>query len=345
MDHEFIPNEPAPSYTEPADLIPTARKHFSRLGLIYLIGALLIIGIQSLALFIVEKINPALLESVNISLLCSMLPMYAIAIPLTALLLKKGVPATTIEKKKMTTGQWIVSFIICYAGMYISNFVGLILTQIIGLLKGSIVQNNIVDIVSTTNPWINMFIVVLLAPIFEELLFRKLLIDRTVKYGEGISILFSGLLFGLFHGNLNQFTYAFVLGLFFGFIYVKTGNIRYTILLHMLINFMGSVLGILLLNLLDYDALMTSMQDPATMVTYMTSHFPQLMIYMLYVLLLLGLVIAGIVLFIVNHKKMHLLPGEITLPKGKRFSTTILNLGMILYLVYWVVMIIMQLFQ
>ena len=47
-------------------------------------------------------------------------------------------------------------------------------------------------------------------------------------------MLFSGLMFGLFHGNLNQFVYAFVLGLCFGFIYVKTGNIRYTIGLHML---------------------------------------------------------------------------------------------------------------
>ena len=69
-------------------------------------------------------------------------------------------------------------------------------------------------------------IAVLIAPTAEELLFRKLLTERIVKYGELAAVLASGLFFGLFHGNLNQFSYAFLLGLFLGFIYVKTGKLR-----------------------------------------------------------------------------------------------------------------------
>ena len=34
-----------------------------------------------------------------------------------------------------------------------------------------------------------------------------------------------------------------------------------------------------------------------------------------------------------------------TLPKGKRFSTTVLNVGMALYMIVWIVIIIVQLFQ
>lgn len=157
-------------------------------------------------------------------------------------------------------------------------------------------------------------------------------------------MLFSGLMFGLFHGNLNQFVYAFVLGLCFGFIYVKTGNIRYTIGLHMLVNFLGSVLGVAILKWLGDDFLSVA-SDPAGMMSYMTGNFGKLIVYFIYIFLLLGVAIAGIILFIVNLKKIRFQPGMNTIPKGKRFSTTVLNVGMALYMIVWIVIIIVQLFQ
>lgn len=163
-----------------------------------------------------------------------------------------------------------------------------------------------------------------------------------LQYGEGVAVLFSGLMFGLFHGNLNQFVYAFVLGLCFGFIYVKTGNIRYTIGLHMLVNFLGSVLGVAILKWLGDDFLSIA-SDPAGMMSYMTGNFGKLIVYFIYIFLLLGVAIAGIILFIVNLKKIRFLPGMNTIPKGKRFSTTVLNVGMALYMIVWIVIIIVQL--
>ena len=80
------------------------------------------------------------------------------------------------------------------------------------------------------------------APIFEELVFRKLIVDRLIKYGEFIAIFTSGLTFGLFHGNFQQFFFAFALGALFAFIYARTGRIRYTIGLHMTINMTTSVI-------------------------------------------------------------------------------------------------------
>lgn len=352
MDNQFIPSEQNQTPVEltapildQAALTKEARSQFSKIGLIYVLGALLIVGIQYLVIAIMNVTNPALLSNINSSLLLTMIPMYAVAMPIIMFFIKKFIPATRIEKKKMPVSHWLIIFTICYAGMYLSNIAGLILTQVISLVKGSPVANGILDIATSTNLWINIFVMVLLAPIFEELLFRKLLIDRTVRYGEGISVLFSGLMFGLFHGNLNQFAYAFVLGLLFGFVYVKTGNIKYTIILHMVINFMGSVLGILILKFLDYDALMAASSNPADMMPYVTAHLPQLLLYVFYLILVFGLMITGIIFFIVKAKQFRCLPGEVVIPKGKRFSTTILNLGMILYLVYWIVMIILQLFQ
>lgn len=338
MVHESLPSEPD-------DIVKNARSHFSKIGLTYLLGALAIMAFQSIAFALMKNAKPDLLADTNISTLTAMIPMYLLGVPLMIFLIKTFVPAGHIEKKKMSVGQWLIAFIICYAGMYLSNLVGLFLTQIIGIFKGNPVSNGILDLITSTSIWLNIFLTVLLAPIIEEFLFRKLLIDRTIKYGEGISILFSGLMFGLFHGNLNQFTYAFVLGLLFGFIYVKTGMLRYTIFLHMAINFMGSTVGVLLLKYLDLEAMTNAMQDSASAMPYLMRHLPQFLIYCLYVFLLIGIVIAGIVLFIVNARKFRCMPGEITLPKGKRFSATILNLGMLLYLVYWIGTIIMQLLQ
>lgn len=336
MENEF-------ATTTADNTLRDTKRHFSRLGLMFLLGTLMVYGVQIGASAIANAVNPDLMNSTAYALLITMIPMYAIAIPLMALLIRT-VPAVSLEKKKMTAGQWILTFLMCYGGTYVSNFVGIILTQVIGAIKGSPVSNNMVEVATSSNILVNFFIMVICAPIAEELLFRKLLIDRTVKYGEATAILFSGLMFGLFHGNLNQFVYAFVLGLFFGFIYVKTGNIRYTILLHMLVNFLGSVVGVIILNWLG-DEFINALSDTSLLMTYAMDNMPKIMTYFIYIILLLGIAIAGIVLLIVNARKILFQPGEVTIPKGKRFSTTVVNVGMGFYFLFWIFTIIFQLLQ
>ena len=88
--------------------------------------------------------------------------------------------------------------------------------------------------------FLGVLVVGILAPIVEEIIFRKLLIDNMSKYGIVASVTISAFLFGLFHGNLAQFFYAWALGIIFGFVYVYTGKIIYTILLHMSGNLVSS---------------------------------------------------------------------------------------------------------
>lgn len=328
------------------EMMTQTKKHFSKLGLMYFLGSLIIMGIQLLTSFIIEAVDLDIFDNYDIHFLVIMLPMYAISMPIMALLIRTVPAEQPVVKKKMTVGQWFVAFIMCYAAMYLSNIVGLLLTQIIGIIKGSVVNNSILNIASSTNPWTNFLVMVICAPIAEELLFRKLLIDRTAKYGEGCAVLFSGLLFGLFHGNLNQFVYAFVLGLFFGFIYVKTRTIIYSILMHMVINFISSVLIISLIKACGYDKIMSSMNsNPDAMMAIMMERLPQWLLFILCMVVIFGLVISGIILLVINLKKFTCNPGEITIPKGKRFSTFILNVGMILFCLLWIVQIIIQLFQ
>ena len=68
-----------------------------------------------------------------------------------------------------------------------------------------------------------------------------------------------------------------------------------------------------------------------------------MLIYLGYFLFLVVAVITGVVLFITKRKKFVVQPGEITIEKGQRFKTMILNVGMILYCIFWIAMIIIQL--
>ncbi len=280
----------------------------------------------------------------NISLIISSLSMYLIAMPLLVIIVRT-IPGMVIHKKKMTAGQWIIAFFMCYALMYVTNVIGTFTTAIFGTLKGDLVDNPIQDILTGLSPLTAFFLMVICAPIVEEYVFRKLIIDRTVQYGQATAILLSGLMFALFHGNFNQFVYAFTLGVFWGFIYVKTGRLIYTVALHMTVNFLGSIPGLLLMKSTFFNQLsLLAENNPSAIVGLVMQHPVQFLLICFYMLLLFGLVITGIIFWAINFKKFKCAPGEITIPKGKRFSTIILNVGMILYCLFWIIQIILQLF-
>ena len=84
--------------------------------------------------------------------------------------------------------------------------------------------------------------VVLVAPLLEELIFRRLLLDRLLVLGDWSAVALSALLFGLFHTNLYQFFYATLVGLVLGYLRIMSGSVLWSVALHMFINFFGSVL-------------------------------------------------------------------------------------------------------
>ena len=104
----------------------------------------------------------------------------------------------------------------------------------------------VANLATAAGPGVEMVVAfAVLAPVFEELVFRKVMVDRVLPYGEWPAILFSGITFGLFHGNLTQFFYAALLGMVLAYVYIRTGNILYSIGLHACVNFLGGVLPML----------------------------------------------------------------------------------------------------
>ncbi len=324
----------------------TAKKAFSRIGLIYLVGILLIYAISAVVSFVIALINEDLASDMNVTLIAgSVAPMYLVGFPLMYLFMKK-IPAVKIEKNRLGVGKWFLYAFICLGLAYSSNIVGNILTSIIGEAKGGAVDNIILDVTASVSPWVILGYMVLLAPIGEELMFRKLIVDRAAKYSKGIAILLSGLMFGLFHGNLNQFVYAFVIGCFFAFLYVKTGDIKVSISMHMLFNFLGGFVAANLLEELDVEALLAAEDDTAAVIAMVAANPGPWIFYGFFIMFVLITVIVGVVLFIVfaAQGKFKVTEAPDALPKGRRAAAAFCNVGMILYIIFWTCMIVMQLF-
>lgn len=97
---------------------------------------------------------------------------------------------------------------------------------------------NIFKQIFSCNIIIQFYILVFVAGITEELLFRGVILRAFLThYSEKKSILVSAAMFSLFHLNPYQMISAFVLGIVFGWLYVKTKSIWFCIFCHGFSNF------------------------------------------------------------------------------------------------------------
>ena len=81
------------------------------------------------------------------------------------------------------------------------------------------------------------FIMAIFGPFCEEFVFRGIIYGGYRKEGRGLAaVLFSGLLFGLMHMNLNQACYAFVIGIALALLAEASGSIWTSILFHGIFN-------------------------------------------------------------------------------------------------------------
>ena len=92
---------------------------------------------------------------------------------------------------------------------------------------------------------ISMLCVVVVAPIFEEVLFRgKIFSVFSATLSPLLSALASALLFGVMHGNVAVALEAFVVGIVLSYIYILKGSIFAPILLHIMNNIVAYVMMI-----------------------------------------------------------------------------------------------------
>ncbi|WP_459481969.1 CPBP family intramembrane glutamic endopeptidase [Clostridium saccharoperbutylacetonicum] len=84
----------------------------------------------------------------------------------------------------------------------------------------------------------------LVAPIFEEFIYRGAILRSLEKYGKKFAIMVSALLFGMMHGNFYQIFMAMGVGLILGYLATEY-SIKLTIILHIINNVSVQALTIL----------------------------------------------------------------------------------------------------
>ncbi len=281
------------------------------------------------------------------SFLNIIIPMYVIGFPILALSLSK-MDKVKIEKNKWHFGHYLLAVLLMYGMVGVGMIIGLICHFLVITPLGIPFSDSsaLAELILNSNPIWRILTVGILAPIVEEMIFRKLLIDRVVKYGEWTAILTSGIMFGLFHGNFQQCFFAGLIGGLFAYIYIRTGKIWATMLLHATLNLMTSVVTVGLLTSLDsqkiaeFSAITQNpeyMTNPALQqqaLEMFAEVGPGLILLPLWIFVLLALVTGGIVAWIVIliMKKIKIQKSENYVKGGMKYAWG--NVGMAIFIVY-----------
>lgn len=304
------------------------KKIFSKICLALFVYLLVSQGLSIALVYVLAYTAPKLLYSQDFLMLLSSVVQYAVAFPIFYKAIKsvpKQEPAATRISIKSLLKYLTVCMLFVYIGNYISNF---LLTRI-GSLMGRMPENQLDSMLDATSIYVSLLVVGLVGPIFEELIFRKLFIDRLTPYGDAVCVFFPALIFGLFHGNLYQFFYAFLIGAMLSYVYTKTGKIVYSIVIHMFINLFCGILPTLVYSLVDYDQLIEMVSAGTLTDEYVMANAGPLSLFLFYTYGFLAMVVIGFVVFWRNYRKIHLNKGEIRWPKGSGGDIMFFNAGAI----------------
>ena len=236
------------------------RKNSSKIGLVIGFAVILLIIFQVLGGIIVSVFLEGISNSItfisqsNIYLILSCF-IFVISIYLPYLLLKSYIPKEErknadeadrkINKERIIqcikyiiVGIPIISIIQMICSFAIEKMgVGVDVTETLGVFNYSGVLSTILIFLQ----------VAILPAIFEELFVRKGIIGVTKRKGAIFAVVVSSLIFATIHMNVSQFIFAFLVGILFGIIRVKTNKLYPTMVLHFINN------GFAIIEALFYD--------------------------------------------------------------------------------------------
>lgn len=326
-----------------------ARKYYMGIGFRMLILTVIVYSVQFIMALGVELLNIKGDEFV-MQLIISGISIYLIGYPSLLLMFRKHEKQEP-ARNPMGAGTFFAGIFQMAALTGVGAIIGLIVHLVIVNAMNMNINDvsdasGIVNLLLNSSFWLRVLFVGVLAPIFEELIFRKTLIDNCAKYGQWPAIIISGLFFGLFHGNFQQFFFATFIGMFFAYIYLKTGNIVYTILYHMAMNLTTSIVTVYVISGLDMEAYQEItlhpeyFQDISLIPDNIKAALPGVAAYLLWIMFLCLICMIGVVIWVImlSFKKMHVERKETDLPVGKAVGTVFTNAGVILYMIAWAAM-------
>lgn len=166
-----------------------------------------------------------------------------ILIPLIVYLIAtKGAPLKELKFRRIGVLNTILLIVFTYCLVPVVTFINLITmmfttNEVAGQL----------DSMSNNRFWFNIFMTALLPAVMEELVFRGVIYSGYRNSTIKRAMLTSALVFGLFHMNINQFCYAFFMGMVFVLVREATGSMHSSMIMHFIFN----ANSVVLLKILD----------------------------------------------------------------------------------------------
>ena len=203
------------------------KAEFIRVILVYVLILLITIGISK-----VIKVT-----GVRLSLLVSSVILYVpmVAITLIYTFIKKEKVADAFGFKKIKVSTVFLAILLTIVAMPMSTLANLI-SQL--FVPNILAQG--MDTFMEESAVLVLLAAAVIAPICEEIVMRGFMQNRLAKLIPFVaSAILSGFLFGVLHMNLNQFCYAWVLGVVFAFVNRASGSIFTSMIMHLVYNIVG----------------------------------------------------------------------------------------------------------
>lgn len=182
-----------------------------------------------------------------VALACGMLVIVAVSSPR---LKRKIFMETNI---KMTTAVFLCLLAVMMSGQIVSSVYGSALESFLNLF-GYSATAQMQAATAHSQTFSMLMYASLLGPLSEEIVFRGFLLRSLEPYGKKFTIIISAYMFGLYHANLIQSPFAFLLGLVLGYTALTYG-LKWSFALHVFNNFiLGDFLIYILRNVPTHQA-------------------------------------------------------------------------------------------
>ncbi len=285
--------------------LPSPGRPFGRIGWVFCLVLVLYQGVGVALSLLAARWMPAWGNTTSAALIIQTVCLYALALPAAKWLLPDRTVTLPPKKRRLPPLLAVRLFLVALAMMFT---VALATAAALFWLAPDL-MNPLSALAAPDSLPVLIVIGVILAPVGEELLFRGLLLRALGDYGDGMCILLSGVMFGLFHLNLYQIFYAAALGAFFAWLVRRTGLLRCAVIFHVLINLLGLV------------ALPWFSRQTGTPV------------FTGFVIVLAAVIIFGFVQFAFRAAYLSFEPGPLPLSFGRKFLLAVTRPGMLVFLI------------
>jgi membrane protease YdiL (CAAX protease family) len=163
---------------------------------------------------------------------------FILLIPIAVILFWRKASWAELGLRRFDRNSLFVGF-----GLLAVVYIITILNNILMLYLGVITQADVVFefLGEIDSPLLFAFVTAFIAPVTEELFFRGFLFKGLrEKYGWVNALMFSSIIFALFHGQVATLLPTFLLGALFAYLYQRTGSVYPGMILHFAVNSLGA---------------------------------------------------------------------------------------------------------